>query len=182
MFHNLALISFNAWTFVSIMEILYIHGFVSAHNFYFGIEDFEKAIYRFYLSKYYEFFDTYLLYLLGKQPSFLQTYYHSGALVSWHLTYIYKNDSIWIPSLTNSFVNVIMYSYYLGSLLRIFNMKQIKIIRSRVRLLQISQLIGTVALSNYYYDCENNQIMCVMNAYNIFLICLIISFYQKTDR
>jgi hypothetical protein len=58
--------------------------------------------------------DTFLLYLHGKTPIFLQKYHHIGAVISWHLVYVYKVDAIWLPSLANSFVHTVMYSYYLG--------------------------------------------------------------------
>jgi hypothetical protein len=88
--------------------------------------------------KYYEFFDTFLLYLNGKTPIFLQKYHHLGAVICWHLTYVYKVDCVWIPSIANSFVHTIMYSYYLGCLLKI---NQVRFIKKYITSLQISQLL-----------------------------------------
>lgn len=180
-FHNTALVIFSAWTFMSIIDIIYRYGIVFESNYYFKIPEFDKVMFLFYLSKYYEFFDTFILYLLGKQPILLQKYHHIGAVLSWHLTYTYKVDCIWIPSLANSFVHTIMYSYYLGSLLKI---KQVRIIRQCLTTLQLVQLVGTMVASNYYYGypvetLHNYRIMWFVNAYNIFLICLFISFYRK---
>ncbi len=84
--HNLALIMFSAWTFVSLCNILYEYGIVCQSDYYFQIEKFDRIIYLFYLSKYYEFFDTFLLYLNGKDPIFLQKYHHIGAVICWHIT------------------------------------------------------------------------------------------------
>lgn len=179
-FHNSALIGFSAWTFISILYILFQHGIVFESNYYFKIHQFDNIMFLFYLSKYYEFFDTFILYLLGKKPILLQKYHHIGAVVCWHLTYVNKVDCIWIPSLANSFVHTVMYSYYLGSLLKI---KHVRIIRKYLTTLQLLQLVGTMVCSNYYYSYpvesyHNYQIIWIVNIYNIFLICLFISFYR----
>ena len=181
MFHNTVLIIFSAWTFVSIIDILYKYGIVFESNYYFNIPEFDNTMLLFYLSKYYEFFDTFILYLLGRQPLFLQKYHHIGAVICWHLTYINKVDCIWIPSLANSFVHTIMYSYYLGSLLKI---KGIRFIRQYLTTIQLIQLFGTMVASNYYYSYpvetwQNYKIMWIVNSYNIYLIGLFISFYYK---
>ena len=70
--HNGALVMFSAWTFASLANILYNDGFVFKSNYYFQNPQFDTIIYWFYMSKYYEFADTFLLYLNGKTPIFLQ--------------------------------------------------------------------------------------------------------------
>ena len=136
--HNGLLVAFNAWTFVTLSQILYNNGIVFQSNYYFQNPQFDKVIYLFYISKYYEFIDTFLLYLNGKSPIFLQKYHHIGAVICWHLCYVYKVDAIWISSFCNSFVHVIMYSYYLGCLLKI---NQVRFIKKYITSLQISQLL-----------------------------------------
>ena len=136
--HNGLLVAFNAWTFVTLSQILYNNGIVFQSNYYFQNPQFDKVIYLFYISKYYEFIDTFLLYLNGKSPIFLQKYHHIGAVICWPLCYVYKVDAIWISSFCNSFVHVIMYSYYLGCLLKI---NQVRFIKKYITSLQISQLL-----------------------------------------
>ena len=136
--HNGLLVVFNAWTFVTLSQILYNNGIVFQSNYYFQNQQFDKVIYLFYISKYYEFIDTFLLYLNGKSPIFLQKYHHIGAVICWHLCYVYKVDAIWISSFCNSFVHIIMYSYYLGCLLKI---NQVRFIKKYITSLQISQLL-----------------------------------------
>lgn len=46
------------------------YGVVFKPGYYFQYEDFDRIIFYFYLSKYYEFFDTFLLYMKGKDPIF----------------------------------------------------------------------------------------------------------------
>ena len=73
-FHNALLVAFSAWTFISLSHILYNDGIVFQSNYYFQNTHFDTVIRLFYISKYYEFFDTFLLYLNGKSPIFLQKY------------------------------------------------------------------------------------------------------------
>ena len=130
------------------MKIIYNDGIVFQTNYYFQNPQFDRVIYWFYISKYYEFFDTFLLYLNGKTPIFLQKYHHIGAVICWHLTYVYKVDCVWIPSIANSLVHTIMYSYYLGCLLKI---NQVKFIKKYITLLQLTQLFIPNFISLYYY-------------------------------
>jgi len=147
--HNGALIIFSACTFLSLVKILYYSGIVFQHNYYYQNNEFNKIIFYFYLSKYYEFFDTFLLYLNNKTPLFLQKYHHIGAVICWHLLHVYKVDCIWIPSFVNSFVHTIMYSYYLGCCLKI---KQVRFIKQYITSLQLIQLAVPTVISLYYYN------------------------------
>lgn len=178
--HNGLLVAFSAWTFVSLTQILYNKGIIIQSNYYFQNSNFDRVIYLFYISKYYEFGDTFMLYLNGKSPIFLQKYHHIGAIISWHLTYVYKVDCVWIPSIANSFIHTIMYSYYLGCLLKI---KQIRFIKQYITSLQLTQLCFTMLTCNIYYTnietIENIRIMLIVNLYNIGLILLFCSFYYN---
>lgn len=146
--HNGLLVMFSAWTFISLSQILYNDGIVFQSKYYFQNPHFDTIIYWFYISKYYEFFDTFLLYLQGKTPIFLQKYHHIGAVIGWHLNYIYKVDCIWVPSIVNSFVHTIMYSYYLGCLLKI---NQVRFIKKYITSLQLIQLFIPNFFPLYYY-------------------------------
>lgn len=178
--HNSVLIGFSAWTFLSLSQILYTDGLVFETNYYFKNPRFDTVLYWFYMSKYYEFFDTFLLYLNGKTPIFLQKYHHIGAVLSWHLTYVYKMDSIWIPSIANAFVHTIMYSYYLGCLLKI---NQVRVIKKYITTLQLCQLFSTMLLSDIFYmpieTTINVYIMWFVNAYNIGLLLCFTKFYTQ---
>jgi hypothetical protein len=178
--HNGLLVAFSAWTFVSLSQILYNDGIVFKSNYYFQNPQFDTVIYWFYISKYYEFFDTFLLYLNGKSPIFLQKYHHIGAVICWHLAYVYKVDSIWIPSIANSFVHTIMYSYYLGCLLKI---NQVRFIKKYITALQLCQLFSTMSLSNVFYiHIETKTNVYVMNTFSLYvsgLILCFIDFYYR---
>jgi len=177
--HNAFLVAFSAWTFVSLAQVLYTDGIVFQSNYYFKNPQFETAIYYFYISKYYEFFDTFLLYLKGKSPIFLQKYHHIGAVICWHLTYVYKVDVIWIPSIANALVHTIMYSYYLGCLLK---MNQVRFIKQYITSLQLAQLIIPNAFCLYLYappveSVFNYGIIIFFDAYVFVLILLFLRFF-----
>jgi hypothetical protein len=179
--HNTALVVFSSWTFASMCQILYNRGIVFQSNYYFSDATFDKIIYYFYLSKYYEFIDTFLLYLSGKTPIFLQKYHHIGAVVCWHLSYIYKVDSIWIGTILNSLVHIIMYSYYLGCLLKI---QQVRFIKQYITSLQLIQLTVPNFFILYYYSPPveteiNFAIIKIFILYVIGLIILFSQFYYK---
>jgi hypothetical protein len=179
--HNSLLIVFSAWTFVSLSEIIFNNGIVFQSNYYFQNPQFDKVIYLFYISKYYEFFDTFLLYLNGKSPIFLQKYHHIGAVICWHLHYVYKVDCVWIPSIANSFVHTVMYSYYLGCLLKI---NQVRFIKKYITSLQLTQLIIPNFICLYYYSPPvetifNYNLIKIFVGYVSILVVLFSKFYYK---
>jgi GNS1/SUR4 family len=66
----------------------------------------------FYISKYYEFVDTWILVLKGKPASFLQVYHHTGiAIIMWCAI---LSQSAWLifVVLLNSVIHTLMYSYF----------------------------------------------------------------------
>ncbi len=180
--HNSILVVFSAWTFLSLSQILYKDGIVFQSNYYFNQPKFDDIIKLFYFSKYYEFFDTFLLYLNGKDPIFLQKYHHIGAVICWHLCYHYKVDSIWIPSISNSFIHTIMYTYYLGCLLKI---EKVRFIKKYITSLQLIQLIVPNGICLYYYYPPietpfKYNIIILFVGYVSILIILFIQFFYKT--
>ena len=58
--HNSFLIAFSAWTFISLSRVLLDKGIVFGSKYYFNDPQFDKIIYYFYLSKYYEYIDTFI--------------------------------------------------------------------------------------------------------------------------
>ena len=178
--HNALLVGFSAWTCSSLLFILYDKGIVFKSNYYFQYPIFDKVIFYFYLSKYYEFFDTFLLYLNGKTPLFLQKYHHIGAVISWHLMWIYKVDVVWMASLLNSFVHTIMYLYYLGCLLKI---NQVRFIKQYITSLQLVQFF--ILYSNFYFYLPpvetwfNFYIIIFFATYGLGIIYLFGAFYYN---
>ncbi|KAI9789566.1 MAG: hypothetical protein M1816_005973 [Peltula sp. TS41687] len=66
----------------------------------------------FYISKFYEVLDTFILLAKGKTPSTLQVFHHAGALISLWAGIRYMSPPIWMWVLVNAGVHTMMYSYY----------------------------------------------------------------------
>ena len=124
--HNLFLQAFSFYSFIHLLNA-FIHNPVYAKpHYYFNMPGVENVLFWFYVSKYYEFIDTFILYAKKREPIFLQKFHHMGASILWHLGYVYKLDAIYFASLLNSGVHSIMYLYYLSCmfpLLHLFSFK-----------------------------------------------------------
>lgn len=64
----------------------------------------------FYLSKFYEVVDTFIILAKGKKSSLLQTYHHTGAMLSMWAGIRYMSPAIWLFVALNSFIHTIMVS------------------------------------------------------------------------
>ena len=179
--HNGILVMFSAWTFLSLAEVLYNEGLVFQSGYYFENPRFDTIIYYFYLSKYYEFLDTFLLYLNGKTPIFLQKYHHVGTAVLYHLCYFYKIDVVWTITLINSFVHTIMYSYYLGCLLKI---EKVRVIKQYITSLQLFQFFSLyIDLYLYRPPFEtwfNYNVILLFTFYGTGMVGLFLKFYYDS--
>eukprot|EP00854_Cymbomonas_tetramitiformis_P021505 gene21505-25864_t len=75
-----------------------------------------KVIYIFYVSKLYEFMDTFIMLMKGNinQVSFLHVYHHGSiSLIWWVITYHAPGGDAYFSAALNSWVHVCMYMYYL---------------------------------------------------------------------
>lgn len=177
--HNAILSLFSFYIFINLSKFIYNTGIIIEKEYYFSFTEFDNILFYFYISKYIEYMDTFLIYLKGKKPIFLQLYHHSGAVISWHLAYTYKLDCFWIPTLLNSFVHTIMYTYYTLSL---FKIEFIRSIKKYITLLQISQLFFLFSAFILYKNIEterNWNLMLLCGVANIIQIGLFIDFYKK---
>jgi len=179
--HNTALAVFSGWTFISLLAFLMEKGLVIQPGYYFQDSRFDTIIWYFYLSKYYEYMDTFLIYLKGKEPIFLQKFHHVGAVICWHISYVYSGDGIWIASLFNSFIHTIMYSYYLGTLLKI---NAVKVVKQYITSMQLLQFFSAIPLTIYLYfpleDVTGRIVHIVFTIYALGLISLFGKFYYET--
>lgn len=124
-FHSGILAVYSGWTFINIAQLVYAHyqhtgdmyetltasreSLWDGHD---GVPGMSFWITHFYISKYYEFIDTWIVLFKGRQPIFLQTYHHAGiVLVMWALCATHCSPVIVLVVL-NSFIHTLMYSYY----------------------------------------------------------------------
>jgi len=183
-FHNLFLATFSLYIFVSLCSILREQGLHYQANYYLK-QDIttacDKLIYYFYLSKYYEYLDTFILKAQGKNTSFLQTFHHCGAVICWYLGYYYKVDAIVIATFLNSGIHTLMYTYYLLTSLK-FRVGFVKPLITSSQILQL--LVGNLSSLYYYYPpVESDFNYCIvifMNVYVFILIALFCNFYYHS--
>lgn len=105
----------------------------------------------FYLSKFYEVFDTFIILAKGKPSSTLQTYHHAGAMLSMWAGIRYMSSPIWLFVLFNSFIHSLMYVYYTLTALSI---KVPTPIKRTLTTMQITQFLvgGLSALLHSFFS------------------------------
>ncbi|KAF6830206.1 Elongation of fatty acids protein sre1 [Colletotrichum plurivorum] len=92
----------------------------------------------FYLSKFYEVLDTFIILAKGKPSSTLQTYHHAGAMMCMWAGIRYMSAPIWMFVLVNSFIHAMMYTYYT---ITAFNIRVPMAIKRTLTTLQITQFL-----------------------------------------
>ncbi len=105
--HNAALAIYSGWTWAMMFPYVvdfFVQGWSAA-----GFQGVKLALcsmptncphlgkyaYIFYLSKYYEVFDSVILLLKGKKVSNLQSYHHAGAIICMWIAYRYQSQPVW---------------------------------------------------------------------------------------
>ncbi|KAJ3056985.1 hypothetical protein HK097_001929 [Rhizophlyctis rosea] len=151
--HNIALCVFSGVTFLNIAPVWVrnlwerpgVEGFCDKdskvweeHLFYWS--------WFFYLSKYYEIFDTIIILLKGRRTSLLQSYHHAGAIISMYLCVTSRATATWIFVLFNSFIHTLMYCYYT---LTTLNIRPPQWLKKNLTSMQITQFLvgGLLAVS-----------------------------------
>jgi hypothetical protein len=172
--HNIILASFSFYTFISLCKIINDQGIYFGNNMYMSQPYIKNLIFWFYISKYYEYFDTFLLYVKGREPIFLQKYHHIGAVVCWHLCYKYNVDAVVFGTIFNSCVHSIMYSYYLMTIFKL----NIRGMRMYITSGQMIQLVfgGLYGLYYYYPPVENMRNYSIIVFFNLYIVGLIYLF------
>jgi len=119
--HSSILAIYSGWTFLGASQIIIPQ--LTQNGLYPTLCDskgviWEKAglgfwITHFYLSKFYEFIDTWIILLKGGKPIFLQTFHHAGIVVfMWGFVVTHNTSGGLITTWFNSFIHTLMYTYY----------------------------------------------------------------------
>lgn len=115
--HNLLLCSYSFITAKNVIAL------ASSHLQNHGLDSLycERRLWRdglgywgflFYLSKYWELFDTVLLIWKGRQPSFLQVYHHAMTILCAYLLQASHASAMFLFAGLNATVHTVMYGYY----------------------------------------------------------------------
>lgn len=120
--YNAAQVLLNGWMVYRFITAVLFNGhpFVGdLHNVTSGAS---FAVWVHYCDKYLEFFDTYFMVLRGRmdQVSFLHVYHHTSIAWAWWAGLMcWPGGDAYFGALLNSWIHVMMYSYYTLSLLKI---------------------------------------------------------------
>jgi hypothetical protein len=184
--HNFILATYSCWTFINTAPIFYrallAHGFENvlcdANN-----DLWSQAgwwITHFYISKYYEFMDSWIVYLKGDTPIFLQTYHHAGIVLMMYG--ICVSQSPFTGLVTTSFnacIHTFMYTYYLFAVLG-YKSPYAKYLT----MAQLAQFIIGISISLKSYvvpHCLRKQAqmiaLCAMHLYVLVLVYLFSRFF-----
>jgi hypothetical protein len=185
--HNLLLCVFSALCFYRTFPIVYrlfLGGWENAMCGGFAREfagDYGYWSYLFYLSKYYEFIDTFIVMWKGRRPIFLQKYHHIGAVIGLWIIICSKSTAGYIFMVLNSFIHTIMYAYYA------LTVWKIKVpCKFVITILQMIQFVSGLSLGSFQlwtYDCLTpSDRFCISYhlAYVSVLFWLFRRFYSKT--
>jgi hypothetical protein len=99
----------------------------------------------FYVSKYYEFIDTWIILYKSGKPGSLQIIHHIGAVITMWLITASRNPGTWIFVVFNSGIHTLMYFYYCLTTLG-FRPKW-KIL---LTVMQITQFLVGTTVSHFY--------------------------------
>ena len=187
--HNLALCIFSVLCFISSAPIFFRmlrkEGWngILCENQLFHDDRWWQWVYLFYLSKYYEFVDTYILIWKGRNPSFLQKFHHVGAVMGMWLIVATKSHTGYVFIIPNSFIHSIMYFYYALSVWKI--KMPFKYILTRMQIIQFVAGLLQGMVEAYHWECSlfaDKLSLCWNYFYVSMLLVLFLVFYRDTYR
>jgi GNS1/SUR4 family len=170
-----------------IMNHIYAYGLYDTYcnniNSTFWNDGFGSWAIVFYVSKYYEFVDTWILIFKGKEASFLQVYHHTGiAYIMWCAVLSQSSWLLFVVSL-NSIIHTLMYTYF--CIKSISPTTEISIAKY-LTMAQIGQfftgILCTIPIFIYGESCDTESsrfALACLHTYGFGLIALFITFAQK---
>mmetsp|Transcript_61782 Transcript_61782/g.98461 ORF Transcript_61782/g.98461 Transcript_61782/m.98461 type:complete len:278 (-) Transcript_61782:166-999(-) len=189
--HNLILCIFSVSCFVNTAPVIYhlmVHIGWSKASCGLMQKEYESTYglfsWLFYLSKYYEFADTYIVIWKGRRPLFLQTYHHCGAVIGMWLAVTTRTTCGYIFVVENSAIHSIMYLYYALTVWRIRVPFKFMITILQMFQFVFGMSLGVVQLM-WFAECltVGDQItIWYMFVYTALLFVLFIRFYIHTYR
>lgn len=188
--HNAALALFSAVTAYYSWAVVAQHWI--NHGFYAIYCDADGSLWKaglgawstiFYLSKYYEFLDTWILVLKNKPASFLQTYHHAGIVLTMYGGVASQSAWLLFVVLLNSVIHTVMYVYF--TIKTIAPATEIKAARY-LTMAQIGQfftgILSTLGILFLGGDCDTQSsrfsLFC-LHGYGMGLIALFLAFAKQ---
>jgi GNS1/SUR4 family len=134
----------------------------------------------FYLSKYWEFADTWILVLKGKKASFLQVYHHTGIVIAMWAGVVSQSSWLLFVVLLNSVIHTIMYTYFF--IKTVWPNQEVYAARYITRAQLCQFYTGIVCSLGYFFlgsDCMSRSSLTALtflHTYAFGLIALFLSF------
>ena len=139
-------------------------------------------IFHFYLSKYYEFVDTWIILLKQRDPSFLQTFHHAGIVIlMWGFVVTGNTAPALVVLCFNSFIHTLMYSYYVMAALNIKSF--LKPYMTSMQIVQFIVGLGITFQTHFISGCLNeaqNFVLICMEIYTVALVLLFGIFFMES--
>jgi elongation of very long chain fatty acids protein 4 len=120
--YNVAQVALNGWMVWRFVDAVVNKGHPFIGNISFTSAGTAYAVWVHYCDKYLEFFDTYFMILRGRmdQVSFLHVYHHCSIAWAWWIALtLFPGGDAYFGALFNSWIHVLMYTYYACALLKI---------------------------------------------------------------
>lgn len=179
--HSFVLAVYSLWSFVGSVRVVYpyvmTHGLNAALCDVNGTLWFDKGlgfwVTHFYISKFYEFFDTWIVLLKGRTPIFLQTYHHAGIVFLMWMFVVTANSSALIVIVLNAFIHTLMYSYY--TLSAFGYSSPLKAYLTQAQMIQF--LVG-IACTVQFHSCANPAQSLTTGLLQLYAVVLIYLFYN----
>jgi hypothetical protein len=152
--HNLILCVFSAWIMLKTWPMVpeYFRGDFKNHRAFWD-DGFGGWAIIFYVSKFYEFVDSWVLVLKSKNPSFLQVYHHTGVVYCMYFGCVSR--ATWLINIVclNSFIHTLMYFLYASTSFVYYDPRSV--IKTTITKMQISQfMLGITVASLFYWNPE----------------------------
>lgn len=187
--YNAGQVLLNGWMFYRLLESLWNESHPFIGDIYTVNSGTTFVVWIHYMDKYLEFFDTFFMILRGRmdQVSFLHIYHHISIAWAWWFAMIsFPGGDAYFGALLNSWIHVMMYSYYTLSLLK-FNCPWKRYL-TKAQLIQFVSVVvytafsfgilhGTGELLPQHKACYYVQIFEMISLFFLFA-----RFYSKTYK
>jgi len=186
--HSTILALYSIWTFLSSVPIVYNHiienGFwetlCDANGSLWFNKDFGFWLTHFYISKYYEFIDTWIVLLKGRDPIFLQVFHHAGIVILMWGFVVTTNTVGLVIVCFNSFIHSLMYTYYLFAAMGYHSPLKHYLTMAQIIqfLLGMTLTLPTLFMSGCLSPAQS-LVLWITEGYTVVLIALFLMFYAS---
>lgn len=162
--HDAVMVTFSLVIFLVLSDILLrnlrFHSLCDSDFTIYDEQGIGYYIWVFYLSKYYELVDTFLLMMKDKPVTFLHYFHHAGVIITLWLLCSTQQFGAWCFVWLNSLVHILMYQYYFASALKL---PEIALPKKVITMAQIAQFALGIFLGVIYRMCDGSNRLVVVH-------------------